>query len=92
VVVVVVEPVSLLLVQADVCVCVVVVVNGVLFALSFGAVWVVLVEHVFVLFPRAAVGVSARAPAMITAPIIRRDRSMFPFLSFVSDASGRARG
>jgi hypothetical protein len=47
--VVVVEPVSLLLLHDDVCVCVVVVVNGVPCPLSFGLVAVVIDEHVLTL-------------------------------------------
>jgi hypothetical protein len=72
VVLVVVEPVSLLLLQDDVCVCVVVVVHGLPCALLFGLVAVVPELHVFVLSPKAGTG-AATSPATtsIAAMVLR---------------------
>jgi hypothetical protein len=73
---VVVCPVSLLLLHADVCGVVVVVMNGVPCALSFGELSAVVVPQSLTLSAVAAVGVSASATTTSAAPIILRDFMM----------------
>jgi len=65
---VVVSPVSLALLHADVCVSTVVVVHGVPCALSFGAAGSVVTEHVFTLSATAVPDGSATARAATVAP------------------------